>query len=468
MTTRSYYHFDWEVLSLELPRLTAAARTFLLDMQIGNYAESTITAYETQVARFAEYAAAHSFPDLTRLTTDTMRGYFAYLKTRPYRFGTSSRDQENISDNYFETIFRRLSRFFNYCVEQGLRRDNPMDGLPRPKAYGKTVPLVSDEDFIKLLGKVDPRRFKTEVAKTLAIRDSAAFLLLRDTPSRREELANLCLPDINLQDRFIHVTGKGRKERLMYLGETSFSALCDYLEARQRLAPKTDRLWVQPNGEPMKPTWLYHMLKRRGKAVGIPNIHPHMFRHTYVVDMINARVPQRVIEVMGGWERIPETYLRMIDEVHAGVFQGYFSPADRLNHRTGGLGSQLVSSDTWGMEWPPVPSIAGDVRPQLPELYVSTLPTGVTEDSRQLLEPAIPSLPVLAGNQGRALPEDVISVLMSEFHTFLRIRNKTLTEYLAGAYPGHVIPGDILKLASIGDRQDRPAPRSGRRRKRQS
>ena len=73
----------------------------------------------------------------------------------------------------------------------------------------------------------------------------------------------------------------------------SLTALREYLEARQRLAPKTDHLWLEPNGTPLKRSWLGLMLKRHGEAVGIPSIHPHRFRHTFVVVMIKARVPQR-------------------------------------------------------------------------------------------------------------------------------------------------------------------------------
>jgi integrase len=72
------------------------------------------------------------------------------------------------------------------------------------------------------------------------------------------------------------------------------------------------------------------MLKRLGQRGGVPNLHTHRFRHTYSIKMIEAGVPLPVLELMGGWKRIPRTYLSTLGDKAAREFHQKVSPADRL------------------------------------------------------------------------------------------------------------------------------------------
>ena len=60
----------------------------------------------------------------------------------------------------------------------------------------------------------------------------------------------------------------------------------------------------------MQPGWLYLMLKRLGKRAGIPNLHTHRFRHSYAINALRNGMPERVLQLVGGWRKIPDTYFR--------------------------------------------------------------------------------------------------------------------------------------------------------------
>ena len=132
---------------------------------------------------------------------------------------------------------------------------------------------------------------------------------MADTPGRRDELARLTLESVDLEERRVLVEGKGRKERYMYFGAVTTKALSRYKAQRDALDVRTGDWWVDCQGQPINGDWLYRMLKRLGKRAGMPGLHPHMFRHTFSVRMMEADVPLPTLEVMGGWERIPKTYL---------------------------------------------------------------------------------------------------------------------------------------------------------------
>ena len=80
----------------------------------------------------------------------------------------------------------------------------------------------------------------------------------------------------------------------------------------------------------MHTDWLYRMLKRLGKRAGVPNLHPHRFRHTFAIKWLEADQPERVLEIEGGWKRIPDTYFATLGEKHAAAAHQRMSPADRL------------------------------------------------------------------------------------------------------------------------------------------
>ena len=133
------------------------------------------------------------------------------------------------------------------------------------------------------------------------------------------------------------VMGKGGKERYMPIGDTARSVLWEYLQVRSALIPSTNALWVSEQGRSMTAGWLYLMLKRLGKRAGIPGLHTHRFRHSYAVNALRAGMPERILQIIGGCRKIPDTYFMTLDGEDAQQFHRAVSPGDRLSQgaRTG-------------------------------------------------------------------------------------------------------------------------------------
>ncbi len=219
----------------------------------------------------------------------------------------------------------------------------------------------------------------------------------------------------------------------------SLAVVRRYLEARRELDPDTDDFWVDPDGKPMQGKWLYDVLRRYGDQAGIPDLHPHRFRHTFVVAMIRAGVPVSVVEVMGGWERIPKTYLRTLGDEASRQFQGYFSPGDRFVRRTGLYGPPGMPSvvpDNWGMSWPPSfpfedpgagmlpvlprgPLGEGEVGRQLPLVSADVSPNGTAGDWPPSEHAETPFGPQ-AESEGTQVSQEVLGLLLQEFHKHRR------------------------------------------------
>ena len=116
----------------------------------------------------------------------------------------------------------------------------------------------------------------------------------------------------------------------MPIGYRAQDALQDYLMARQPIARQHPDLWLTPTGRPMTPDWVYLMLKRLASRAGGVGFHTHRTRHTYTVNALDSGVPLPIIELAGGWKRIPETYLRTLGRDHVSRALRGHSVGDRL------------------------------------------------------------------------------------------------------------------------------------------
>ena len=321
-----------------------ASKGFLISLRVGNRSRKYLEGLELSLALLANYAEAHAWPPLPDVTTAHLEEYLAYLQDRPRWFGTRQPAQgAKLSQSSVETHYRRLKRFWAWLVERGHVTSSPLDLIPRPRVDQRIIPTVSEREARNLMRLVDPKRARTSGERYRAYRNRAALLILVDTPGRLTEITSLRLSDIDEDLGTIKVFGKGAKERRMALGDAAQEALWSYIQIRTEIASNAQNaLWLDEKGQPMKGIWLYLALKRLGERAGVPGLHTHRFRHTYAVAALRGGMPERVLAIVGGWKRIPDTYLRTLGMDDAIRFHREISPGDKLSQagpeRTGKKG----------------------------------------------------------------------------------------------------------------------------------
>ncbi len=319
------------VSDIRLFGLREASKGFLISMRAsGGYSHRYIESMEMTLALFSNYAEEQRWPQAADITTEHVEQYLIYLQERPKWFGERGRPADRVSLSHIETQYGRLKTFFKWMVKRKHKAENPLAGITRPKPPQKIIRIIQDDDGRRLLKLLDPSLYQTPGFHFLAVRNLAAVLMLWDTPSRRDEVAQLTLDSINWDSGSIFVLGKGRKERIMTLGAAAMQPLWDYVQARQQLRPLHNYLWVDMWGKPMKASWLYLMLKRLGDRAGVPNLHTHRFRHTYTVSALRSGMPLPYLQREGGWAKIPQTYLNEISDEDIAAKHREISPADRL------------------------------------------------------------------------------------------------------------------------------------------
>ena len=204
---------------------------------------------------------------------------------------------------------RGLHRFL---VAEGHRADDPtadveIPSVPRglPKALSATQ-VASLMDVV--VGDDPPAR-----------RDRAVLELLYGTGCRISEAGSLSLPDMDLNDGLVRVTGKGAKERIVPLGRCAAEALERWLapEGRGALEPErwarrgdAEAVFLNLRGGRLSRQGLWLVVRRRGEAAGIASLlTPHVLRHSCATHMLDGGADIRIVQEMLGHASISTTQI---------------------------------------------------------------------------------------------------------------------------------------------------------------
>lgn len=192
-----------------------------------------------------------------------------------------------------------------YMKMEGLIDGNPallIEG-PRP---GRHLPeVLSVEDIDAMLDAVD-------LESATGRRNRAIIETLYGCGLRVSELCNLQISRINFDERFLIVTGKGSKERLVPMSEPSVEEIGLYLhDERPRLDIKPgeeDIVFLNVRGHRLTRQMVFILLRQLAEEAGVEKtISPHTLRHSFATHLLEGGANLRAIQQMLGHESIATT-----------------------------------------------------------------------------------------------------------------------------------------------------------------
>ena len=246
----------------------------------------TLAAYGRDLSRFARETGTC---DSTSVTTHDVRMFAARL----HASGLSPK-----------SVARHLSSvrgFFGFLVRRGEAGANPASGVRAPKLRAK-LPRTLDVDQVSTL-------FTAEAQTPIELRDQAIAELLYSSGLRLAELVDLDVRHLDLANGQATVTGKGRKMRIVPIGQAARQALNAWLATRTSLRG-IEPVFTGRNGKRLSPRSVQARLKRLGHLTsGNAAVHPHMLRHSFASHLLESSGDLRAVQELLGHADIATTQI---------------------------------------------------------------------------------------------------------------------------------------------------------------
>lgn len=256
------------------------------------YSLNTVAAYQRDLELFCSLT---ELDEPVQATAEVVKRFVAKLHER----GLSAR-----------SIARHLSSlrtYFKYCKRDNPSLADPTAAVKAPKPQRK-LPKNLDVDRAAAL-------FKSESPDDpLALRDLAMLELLYGSGLRLAELVDADIPDLDMENGFIRILGKGNKERVVPLGTACVDALEAYLQATpdaQTSLPRTQgAIFIARGNRRISPRTVQTRLKRWGQThLGTSELHPHMLRHSFASHLLESSGDLRAIQELLGHADISTTQI---------------------------------------------------------------------------------------------------------------------------------------------------------------
>lgn len=253
--------------------------------------EHTVDAYRRDALDLARTCTSWGLEHPRSVEPLTLRRYLADLGERGYARSTIAR-RASTTRSWFALLARR-----------GILEVDPAALLGSPK-LGRQLPRVLRIDEVdRLVVTPDPET-------PVGLRDRALLELLYASGARVSEVTGLDLTALDLPQGLVRLFGKGRKERLVPLGEPSVDTLRDYLgRARPRLAAgaTTDAVLLNTRGDRLGPRDARTAVQRAAQVAGLGHVTPHTLRHSFATHLLEAGADIRVVQELLGHASLATT-----------------------------------------------------------------------------------------------------------------------------------------------------------------
>lgn len=226
------------------------------------------------------------------------------------------------------SIRRTLSAvrtYFGFLLAEGLVSSDPTEQVEPPKTWQRLPNVLSHEQVERLLEAPDP-------GHRLYWRDRALLEFSYASGVRVSELTGLKVRDVDLEEGFATVYGKGSKERLVPVGGAAVRAIRVYLrELRPRLEQGGGRgegaLFLNARGGALTRMGVWKILRKHVERAGIEGrVSPHTLRHTFATHLLEGGADLAAVQEMLGHADISTT------QIYTHVDRDYLRDVHRRYH----------------------------------------------------------------------------------------------------------------------------------------
>ena len=261
------------------------------------YSVYTVSNYLDDIYDFCDYLKEKKIDSIVNVSVNVARYYVMELNKKDYKATSVSRKISSL---------RGLYRFM---ILEGYIENNVFNEVSAPKKEKLLPKQLYVNEIEAMFDSIDQ---KTAIGK----RNYAILEMMYDTGVRVSELCNLKITDIDYNDDFITIFGKGKKERSIPLLKPLKAALMDYMNfsrsillAKSKDAP-TDVLFLNHRGGPLTTRGVRVVLDEiTEKTAENIKVHPHMVRHSFATHLLNGGADLRSVQKLLGHVNLATTQI---------------------------------------------------------------------------------------------------------------------------------------------------------------
>lgn len=252
--------------------------------------KNTALAYKSDINKLLKYSQKKEIP-IEKFEHHDITDFLWEIKT------------EGLKPRSIYRITESIRQFYKYLNAENLTENNPTLHIAAPKIPEKLPSMLTLEEVDILLNSID-------ASNEMNIRNRAMLEILYATGLRVSELINLKFSNINVNEGFLRVIGKGSKERIIPFGEKAKNFLVAYLNIRKPRKDESDSVFISRLGKKLSRVEFWRQLKNIAKNAGInKNITPHVLRHSFASHLLAGGADIRFVQEMLGHSSIATTQI---------------------------------------------------------------------------------------------------------------------------------------------------------------
>jgi tyrosine recombinase XerC len=264
-----------------------------------NYSSLTLLNYREDLEDFNNFLKDTPVEKVDYLS---LRRYLAHLKER------------NLKPRSIARKLSCLRSFFKFLCRDGYLKNNPTLSLMSFKLDKHLPSFLTEEEMIKLLQapQVDDER---------GLRDQAILEMFYSTGMRISELVGLNVEDVDFISGVAKVRGKGKKERLLPVGEHALKAMRAYLDKRKKQSPA---LFLNKNGSRLSARGTRNVVRKYIRLASLSGgISAHTLRHSFATHLLNRGADLRSVQELLGHANLSTTqiYTHLTTEKLKSIYQ---------------------------------------------------------------------------------------------------------------------------------------------------
>ena len=267
-----------------------------------NFSGNTLDAYKQDLQKLLNYYSDQGI-DFRQVTLEQLDRFAGWLT------------DTGITRRSIGRILSGVRSFYKFLLLEEEIPTDPTELLESPKV-GKHLPeVLSVEEIDRIEEAID-------MSYREGVRDKAVVEVLYSCGLRVSELCELKLSNLFLDEGYLHVHGKGNKDRLVPISPVAINCLQQWFLVRNTIDVKPgeeDFVFLSPQrGKRLSRITVFHNIKAYAQKAGIQkNLSPHTFRHSFATHLLQGGGNLRAIQAMLGHESISTTEIYThIDRQH--------------------------------------------------------------------------------------------------------------------------------------------------------